>query len=113
VADEKVIEGDADHADTMLSENEGHVRCKRWLADEFVVIGMRANPEPNEVLTSFHCESTMVKHAPRTSALAKKDPPLLVKNDPERERDRARERGDDVGEMRVVFEGGRLSPGGL
>ena len=64
VADEKVIEGDADHADTMLSENEGHVRCKRWLADEFVVIGMRANPEPNEVLTSFHCESTMVQPDP-------------------------------------------------
>jgi len=45
----------------MLTENEGHVRCKRWLADELVVIGVRANPEPNEVFTRLDCESTMVK----------------------------------------------------
>ena len=45
----------------MLTENEGLVRCKRWLADELVVIGVRANPEPNEVFTRLDCESTMVK----------------------------------------------------
>jgi hypothetical protein len=45
----------------MLTENEGHVRCKRWLADEVVVIGVRANPEPNEVLTRFDCECAMLK----------------------------------------------------
>jgi hypothetical protein len=45
----------------MPLENEGHVRCKRWLADELVVIGMGANPEPNKVLTGLDCERTMVK----------------------------------------------------
>ncbi len=34
----------------MLAENVGHVRCKRELSDELVVIGVRADPEPNEIL---------------------------------------------------------------
>jgi predicted transcriptional regulator len=38
---------------TMLLENEGHVRCKRWLSDELVIVGVSADPEPNEILTRF------------------------------------------------------------
>lgn len=48
-------------AATVLLENEGHVRCKRSLADEFVVVGVSANPEPNEIVTRLDRESTMLK----------------------------------------------------
>ncbi len=63
----KATEGNAAHDSTMLVlvEIEGHVRCKRWLADELVVIGVRANPEPDEVLARLDCESTMVQPDPR------------------------------------------------
>jgi hypothetical protein len=41
--------------------NDGHVRCKRRLSDEFVIIGVRTDPEPNEILTRFHRNGAVVQ----------------------------------------------------
>lgn len=46
---------------TVLLENEGHVRCKRWLSDELVIIGVRADPEPNEILSRFDRKRAVVQ----------------------------------------------------
>jgi hypothetical protein len=54
-------EGNAVHAGTMLAKNVGHVRCKRELSDELVVIGVRTDPEPNEILTRLDCERAVVQ----------------------------------------------------
>jgi hypothetical protein len=48
-------------AATMLLENEGHVRCKRKLSDEPVIIGVRADPEPNEIFARFDGERAVLQ----------------------------------------------------
>jgi hypothetical protein len=50
---------------TRLLENEGHVRCKRWLSDELVTIGVSSDPEPNEILTRFDRKCAVLLAAAR------------------------------------------------
>ena len=45
----------------MLLEKEGHVRCRRELSDELVIIAVRADPEPNEILTRLDCERAVMQ----------------------------------------------------
>jgi hypothetical protein len=58
---QRAAESHAVHVSTMLAENVGHVRCERELSDELVVIGVSADPEPNEILSRLDCERAVVQ----------------------------------------------------